>query len=217
MQVVLTEVPDAVTAEVVTACASRSLSERPDFVCIEPAADAVANRCIHNVQRAASRGEGDVVVGWKIMTWPRVLAQFIGHAVLGRDGQRVCITPDLHGETRVLFVADPSITFDSNDPSARMPSFYHPIDRHPDVAAFIRVEGELHVIKTKFPVGSGPLALHGADAELMKRLRVQQVRLIREIALRTRKPNERCLCDSGRKFKKCCHGAMARARQAELG
>lgn len=157
-----------------------------------------------------------MVVGWKLFIWPRVVVQFIGHAVLRRGDNLVCVTPDTADEQRVLFVEDPSIEFDAVNPNARLPSFFHAIDQHPDVSDFIRVEQQIHAIKAKFPARSGPLLLRGADAEQLQQLQVQQVRLIRGITLRMCKPNERCVCNSGRKFRKCCHAAMTRAQRAEV-
>lgn len=215
MRVVLTELPARVTPGILRACRSIGLRGPPVFVPVEAARDADANRCVYNVRRAAERGDGEVVLGWKILAWPRVLAQFIGHAVLRNRERLVCITPDRHGDEQVLFVADPAIEFDASDPMARMPSLQIALDPHADVAEFISVQAQVLALKKKFPPSSGPLLLTGVDAVALKRLEASQVRLIREIALRTRKPNEPCVCDSGRKFRKCCQGEMLCARQRE--
>ena len=215
MKVVLTVLPERVSPALKGACRSIGVEGSPDFVPVEPAPDAVVNRCIHNVRRAAERDDGDVVVGWKILVWPRVLVQLIGHAVLRRRERLVGITPDSHGDERILFVADPSLTFDASDPMARMPSLQIALDPHPDVAAFISVQERIRALKEKFPPSPGPLHLSGADALAFREMERSQVRLIREIALRTRRPNESCVCDSGRKFRKCCQAAMLRARQQE--
>ncbi len=215
MKVVLTELPARVTPGIGRACSSIGLRGSPVFVRVEPARDADANRCIYNVRRAAERGDGEVVLGWKILAWPRVLVQFIGHAVLRNRERLLCITPDRHGDEQVLFVADPSIEFDAADPMARMPSLQIALDPHRDVAEFISVQDQIRALKEKFPPSSAPLLLTGADAVALKRLEALQVRLIREIALRTRKPSEPCVCDSGRRFRKCCQGEMLRARQRE--
>jgi len=127
----------------------------------------------------------------------------------------VCITPDSHGDEQILFVADPSLTFDASDPMARMPSQQVAVDPHPDVAAFISVQDQIRALKERFPPSSGPLLLTGADAAAFQRLERSQVRLIREISLRTLRPNDPCVCDSGRRFRKCCQREMLRARQME--
>lgn len=125
----------------------------------------------------------------------------------------MCITPDSHGDERILFVADPSLTFDASDPMARVPSRQVPLDPHPDVGAFISVHERIRALKEKFPPSAGPLLLSGADALALREMERLQIRLIREIALRTRRPNESCVCDSGRTFRKCCRREMLRARQ----
>jgi hypothetical protein len=215
VKLVLTRLPERAGPEVDRACRSIGLAGSPVFVPVVPAPDALANRCIHNVRRAAERGEGDVVVGWKILAWPRILVQFIGHAVLKSGERLVCITPDSHGDEQILFVADPSLTFDASDPMARMPSQQAAVDPHPDVAAFISVHDQIRALKERFPPSSGSLLLTGADAVAFARLERSQVRLIREISLRTLRPNEPCVCDSGRRFRKCCQRDMLRARQME--
>jgi hypothetical protein len=92
VKVVLTQLPARITPGIGRVCSSIGLQGSPVFVRVEPARDADSNRCIYNVRRAAERGDGEVVLGWKILEWPRVLVQFIGHAVLRNRERLLCIT-----------------------------------------------------------------------------------------------------------------------------
>lgn len=86
-----------------------------------------------------------------------------------------------------------------------------PLRDDPDVARFIEVEKEINGIKVNLPRTSGLVAVTGPDAVRLQALQREQPELIRRITLRTKKPNEVCICDSGRKFRKCCRDAMLRA------
>jgi hypothetical protein len=217
--VVFTQVPSDVTRSIALACKALDLVDAPTFVPIEPAEGARANQCVLNVATAVRNGRGREVLGWKVAEWPGVLVEFIGHSILETEaGVRLCITPDRHEETRVLFVPDPRLAFDPSDPEARMPSTLVPSTAHDDVAAFIRIENECRTIRQKLPPQSGLVHVRGLDAARLERLEVAQRRTIRDIALRTWPDSKLCVCDSGKSFSKCCkQGMRAEKRGVRAG
>ena len=164
---------------------------------------------------AASAGRGSAVLGWKIHVWPRVLVEFVGHAVLRVDDALTCITPDRYGETMVLFAPDPRVAFDPNDSAARMPSQLVACSDHEDIAAFIRIQQEMDAIRKAYPPRSGDLLLIGAEAERFRKLERAQRRALRDISLRTLDQNAPCVCGRGQVFKKCCRPGMLRERDTE--
>ena len=178
---------------------------------MEPEAGALVNKCILNTLESVRQNGGEVVTGWKIYLWPRVLVHLIGHAVVRRNGLLQCVTPSRTSEKRVLFLPDPSVRFDERDPGARLGSCMVPLRDDPEVVRFIEIEKEVNSIKIKLPRTSGLVAVPGPDAVRLQALQREQPELIRRITLRTKKPNEVCICDSGRKFRKCCRDAMLRA------
>ncbi|MDB4875592.1 MAG: sec-C metal-binding protein [Gemmatimonadetes bacterium] len=212
---VLTRLPSEVTLEVRQACARLGLVDEPRFVDIRPDPSAVINKCIFNVLAAVSAGRGSLVLGWKTHVWPRVLVEFVGHAVLAVDDVLMCITPDRYGETMVLFVPDARIAFDPNDSTARMPSQLVACSDHEDIAAFIRTRQEMDAIRKAYPPGAGDLLLTGAEAERFRKLERAQRRALRDISLRTLDHNAPCVCGRAKAFKKCCRPGMLRERDAK--
>lgn len=216
---VFTHIPTDVTRQIVRACGELGLAEAPAFAPIQPAEGAQPSKCVFNVRHAARAGFGRELLGWKIAEWPGVLVEFIGHALLVTpDENRVCITPDRHGEKRVLFVPDATILFDFSDPNARLPHRLVAASTHEDVAAFIRIENESRDIRRKLPPQSGLVRITGPDADRMKRLELAQRRVIRDIALRTWPDSQPCVCDSGEPFRECCKpGMQAEKRGGRAG
>lgn len=212
---VLTRLPSDVTIEVRQACARFGLVDEPRFVDVRADPSAVINKCIFNVLAAVSAGRGSAVLGWKIHVWPRVLVEFVGHAVLRVDDVLMCITPDQYGESMVLFAPDPRVAFDPDDSTARMPSQLVACSDHEAIAAFIRTQQEMDAIRKAYPRRSGDLLLTGAEAERFRKLERAQRRALRDISLRTLDHNAPCVCGRGQPFKKCCRPGMLRERDAE--
>jgi hypothetical protein len=213
---VLTRIPLEVTRGVTQACATLGLTSSPEYLPIDPAPDARANHCVLNVAAAVSRGSGRRILGWKVTEWQGVLVEFIGHAVLEMTGgSRACVTPDRYGETRILFVLDDRLSFDSTDAHARMPYQLVPSTPHEDVAAFIRIETECQNSRRKLPPRSGTVRISGPDAARYLRLREAQRVAIRDIALRTWPDAKGCVCDSGKPFAKCCKVGMRFEKRGE--
>ena len=210
MKLLPTIEPDRITPAILRACREIVPGTPPIFVPVEPESGALPNKCIMNVLESTRRTGGEIVMGWKVYFWPRVLVHLIGHAILQRDGRLRCITPSLTSERRVLFLVDPSLSFDESDPSARLGGRMIALREDPDVRRFMDVEYEIYEIKARFPRESGDVLLTGHDATRLLALQHEQPELIRRLTLRTKKPNEICICDSGRKFRKCCRDAMLR-------
>ena len=211
MKLSLTIEPDGITPGILRACREVVADQPPTFVTVEPEAGAHVNKCIGNALESTRLNGGEVVMGWKIYLWPRVLVQLIGHAVVRRSDVLRCITPSRTSEDSVLFLADSTITFDESDPSARLGAKMVPLRDDPDVVRFIEVEQAVSRIKAQLPRTSGPVAVAGTGALRLNALQKEQPELIRRITLQTKKPNEVCICDSGRKFRKCCRESMLRA------
>lgn len=202
--------PDRITSGILRVCRDVVPETPPVFVSVDPEPGALPNKCILNALDVAHRDRGEVVMGWKIYVWPRVLVDLIGHALVLRDGAMRCVTPSQTSEKRILFLADRSLSFNENDPNARLGGKMIPLRDDPDVIRFIEVEEEIHGIKIKLPRTSGQVLVTGSDAHQLMALQKEQPELIRRLTLRTKKPNEICICDSGRKFRKCCRDAMLR-------
>lgn len=211
MKVSPTVEPMRITSGILRICRELVPDVPPVFVPVDAEADAQPNKCILNALEAIHKDGGEVMLGWKVYVWPRVLVHLIGHAVVLRDGKMRCVTPSRASEKKILFLADPSLSFDESDPNARLGGKMIPLRDDPDAARFVEVEEEINDIKVRLPRTSGEVMVPGSDAVRLMALQKEQPELIRRLTLRTKKPNEICICDSGRKFRKCCRDAMLRA------
>lgn len=208
MRLVLTRSPNRITDQILKALQTCSLYRPPSFIRITLAPGAKHNQCILNVREYCNRTGAQPLLGWKINVWPRILVQIVGHAVVRESGVLRCITPGPDDEDQILFVEDENLLFDFSDPRARMPSRMIASASHPDIKEFISNESEMIDIRCQGPRTSGLIEITGPSAERLMQLQTDQIELIRRISLRSTKLNDRCICESGRRFSRCCRNSM---------
>ena len=211
-KVVATRTPDAITPKVLAACKKLFPAGQPRFVKKLPWPFARINKCTYNVKEYLQATEGEMALGWDISVWENVMMQCIGHAVvkIPHTDEMFCVTPSKYGETQLLFVPDPTITFDFGDENARMPSADVALSTTPEVARLITINRREREIKMKYPVSAGILLLAGADALEVQRLGRERQRLTLSILLATSNHNTPCPCGSGKKFRKCHRASVER-------
>lgn len=180
----------------------------PVFVDVRPPQYSHPNKCTFNVKEAIHREGGEIIYGWSIAVWPKVMMDCIGHAVHDIDGHWKCVTPEKDDNTKILFLPDPSMTFDFDDPQARMPHRYIPLNPDPLIARLIELENRDIEIRSRYTRTSGELVIVGTDAAALQQIQREKIELLRRIFLRTKHHNEPCVCGSGRKFRKCCRPDM---------
>lgn len=210
---VLTRSPDRLTPAMQAACLRISAATSPLFVDRSPVPDAVTNKCTFNVKRFLETNPGEMVLGWEVCVWDGVLLDCIGHAVVRHDGQYRCVTPSRYADTKLLFLPDPSLTFDFADPMARMPSVQVALSTRPEVKRLIEVENTERLIKIAYPVASGQMVVRGEDAIRLQQLAREKQRLTLKVILATSDHSTRCPCGSGKKLRKCHRTDIERTLQ----
>lgn len=175
--------------------------------------DAVTNKCTFNVKRFLETNPGEMVLGWEVCVWDGVLLDCIGHAVVKHDGQYRCVTPSRYADTKLLFLPDPSLTFDFADPMARMPCMQVALSTRPEVRRLIEVENTERKIKIAYPVASGQMMVKGEDAVRLQHLAREKQRLMLKVILATSDHTTRCPCGSGKKLRKCHRTDIERTLQ----
>ncbi|MBQ0943432.1 SEC-C domain-containing protein [Ideonella sp. 4Y16] len=146
---------------------------------------------------------GDMVLGWDVTVWEGVLLNCIGHAVVRNGDEFLCVTPSKYPERKLLFLPDPSLTFDFEDDNARLPVREIALSSRPEVFKLIEVTMLERQIKVKYPVSSKPTLVQGQDAVEIQRLGQMKSQLMLRVILVTADHNTRCPCGSGKKFRKC--------------
>lgn len=208
LTLVTTRSPDKLTPAIASGCARLVPGGTPVFVDRHPIAGAQINKCTFNVQQFLSDNSGEMVLGWEICVWDGVLLDCIGHAVVRQGGHLLCVTPSKYRDARLLFLPDSRISFDFNDPMARMPAKQVPLSTRPEVLRFIEVDSAEHAIKIKYPVSSGHVLVQGEDAMVLQRLGLEKQRLSLKLILLTSDDTTKCPCGSGKKFRKCHRAAI---------
>lgn len=163
---------------------------------IEP--DSHPLECFANVRAKIVRDGGSLQHGWVIWEWPGVLVEAEFHAVWnGGDGRFVDITPQVGGQTRVLFVPDSETVFDG----VPIDNVRLPLSDDPQVLQLIQDSEKLAKLKAKY-FHNGVAAI--PCEELVAAGLAPRTRSAKGIGR-----NEPCPCGSGKKYKKCCLNAQA--------
>jgi hypothetical protein len=177
----------------------------PGFVRCEPTVGLPRNECFGIVRRRVQEAGGSAVIGWTIWEWPTILIEAEFHAVWqSTEGELVDLAPHDPPETRVLFLPDPNRTYQGR----QVDNVRRPLQQRPEIVELIRIHGALFELMNK----GDRAAMHGAitlDWAEEIECGLLHARLRALTATLTHMPprpgrNERCYCDSGRKFKHCC-------------
>lgn len=205
-----TKTPEEITPKLRSACRRLVATSEPLFVDRKPFPASRINKCTFNVQQFLQENPGEMILGWEITIWENVLLDCIGHAVVQQGTNLICVTPSKYGDTRLLFLPDPGLTFDFLDPNARMPVAEIQLSARPEVAKLIDVTNQERAIKVRYPVSSQLLVVQGQDAIDLKRLEQLKSELVLKVVLVTSDHNTRCPCGSGKKFRKCHRPSIER-------
>lgn len=208
LTLVTTRSPDKVTPAIEAGCARLVPRGTPIFVDRQPFAEARINKCTFNVRQFLADHPGEMVLGWEVCVWDGVLLDCIGHAIVKNHEGLRCVTPSKYSDSRLLFLPDPGISFDFNDPMARMPVKQVQLSTRPEVLRLIDVDTAEHTIKIKYPVSSGQMMVLGEDAKALQQLAREKQRLSLKLILMTSDNTTKCPCGSGKKFRKCHRAAI---------
>lgn len=182
------------------------------------------------VREHAARLGGQLVVGWAVLEWPRVVIEAEPHTVWrSPTGELVDLSPCTASATRTLFVAGADQTHEpsenvrgalADDPlvHAWLAAIAH------ERSAFASLLRAHATRAARFTVDEA----HGLGQATYAR-RVAQVRVYAKFG----EASDPCVCGSGRTFERCCHahgpdrrsdefvsyvlGSAARQRAASLG
>jgi hypothetical protein len=107
-----TIIPDSITPKIRELCQSINPKAEPYYVDVSPdLAAAAADNCFPNVAAKVARDGGEMVSGWIITEWPRVMVEAQFHANWkSPDGKIIDITPKPF--PRILFLPDESRRFE---------------------------------------------------------------------------------------------------------
>lgn len=197
----LTRTPRALTPVLVRFASTVVPDVTPTFVNISPGTGGEINECFGTVAAHIEQHGGSVQHGWALWEWPGVMIEAEFHAVWrALDNSLLDVTPREDSEQRVLFLPDPTRTFDGS----AVDNVRLALTDDPRAADFIRLAEQ------KYEILNRGRRAHQFGLVGISRDEIEPV-LLRMMALQSqlsRAPgrNEACPCGSGGKYKRC-HGA----------
>jgi hypothetical protein len=197
-----TTTPRAISPPVASLCRDISPDHSPAWAQVKPESSAVIEECFSNVSAKVASDGGSILYGWLVWEWHRVFIEAEHHAVWEKDGRLLDITPHRNGETTVLFLPDPTREYDFAS-ERRLINRKRSLGQFPSVNKWIAATDVLHRAVEEHSVGREIRINRNRLAELQNAAKYTMGAVLVELASKT-KPNDPCICTSGRKFKKCC-------------
>jgi hypothetical protein len=167
-----------------------------------PEVNAVVRECFPNASAKVALDGGSIVYGWAIWEWARVFIEAEHHAVWEKDGVFTDVTPHANGETTILFLPDRTREYDFGS-EKRLLNVKRSLGQLASVKHWIAATDVFHHTIEAHSVGREIRINRDRLAELQFSIKNAMGAVLVELASKT-KPNDPCMCTSGKKFKKCC-------------
>lgn len=201
----LSGTPSEITTEILDLCGGIVAGGIPEFIAHVPAKGAVVRECFPNVMDRVAVDGGELVYGWAIWEWPGVFVEAEHHAVWRSPDGLIDITPHEYPTKGVLFLPDPSATYDFEG-FTRRNNIKRATTDLPAVSEFLALSD---LIFQKLEVSSvgKEYRLSQRDLFQLQAMEDRKNQLKGNIYFhlaRGKGPNDVCFCRSGKKFKKCC-------------
>lgn len=163
--------------------------------------------CFGNVRQRVAKNGGRIVFGWAVWEWPKVYVEAEHHAVYENpQGNWLDITPsEVPGIDSRVFIEDTSAIYDFENEGIRRDNHRFAFKRDPLIEEFFNSARRAHDAMNALP-GIGNIEVFPEVAQKLGRLQQAHARLVVQLAMKYLGRNDRCFCESGKKFK-ACHGA----------
>lgn len=185
--------PRAITPAILEFCTWLNPEAQPVWVPVLPDPDAQPRECFFNVRARVERDGGELLNGLAIWQWPRVMLEAEHHAVWRHDGKLIDVTPQRDRERKILFLPHPELTFDFN--------------RRTQITNERRSLGQMVAaqwwLDTFDEADRADMSIPGMFEHIEARKQHAYMQLLGELKLKVG-PHERCICTSGKEFRKCC-------------
>lgn len=196
----LTKTPEEIALHILELAEAIAPESRPIYVPVRPIPGGVENECFSNVAAAVKQSGGERRLGWALWEWPGVMVEGEFHAIWKTEaGQLIDVSPRQDCESRILFLPDPSRSYDGR----AVNNVRRALLDDPFVSEYLRVaDGIFEVLnRGDRAFTNGPITM---PKEEILPLLARKALLQHVIEHRPISRNGSCPCGSGRKFKKCC-------------
>jgi len=168
---------------------------------VVPNPEAQERDCFYAVAQQCERDGGETVYGWNIWTWPAVWLKAEHHAVWRPKGRElVDITPKANNASRIVFLPDPSRTYDFAR-NTRLRNIVKPLKPDSDIKALIKAEHAIYDYEEACTV-NGTLEM-SVDPQIYFGLMATKEVAFGRLLTRYVRPGQSCPCGSGVSFRNC--------------
>lgn len=203
----LATVPHTITDEILAFCKTIIPSSTPLFISTKVQKGTSKGECFTNVSNSLEHNELSHY-GWIIWQTSTHLLQAEFHSVVELDDQSlVCITPYHRPFEKILFLPDPTFTYNNN----RIPSKYYPTSDAPETKEFIHALQAISELEVTMSNPQAVAYINHPDNVAQKESLSQTIHSMEQAVERFERmvlqgvgSNSLCICGSGKKFKKCC-------------
>ncbi|MBW3243124.1 SEC-C domain-containing protein [Epibacterium sp. DP7N7-1] len=194
--------PEHITTQIRNFGHSLSPEYDPVQLAVTPSIGAKPLECFYNVQSQVEAHGGRMAYGWAIWIWPRVFVEAEHHAVWEIGGKMIDVTPRSDGEKRILFLPDPMRAYDF-DGNSRIDNIRYPLSPSAAVASLLYWYSERQRFFEANSIGR-TTTIDPRTFDSIQSYIIQASALVLIELAQTTGRNDTCICNSGRKFKKCC-------------
>jgi len=194
--------PRRISPAILSLCQEINPDAEPVVVPVKPDTGAIPSECFYNVTERIKRDGGSMVYGWTIWEWSRVFIEAEHHAVWEKDGELLDITPKQNGERKIVFLPDPSADYDFEGHRRRI-NIKRSLGRFASVDKWIAATDAFQQAVEDNSVGR---LSHFDERDMMAHQQAimnAMAEVVLDLAYET-KPRDRCICASGKEFRKCC-------------
>lgn len=194
--------PSRISPAILSLCQEINPDAKPIEVSVKPDIGAEPSECFYNVTARIKRDGGTMVYGWMIREWSRVFIEAEHHALWEKDGELRDITPKEPSERKIVFLPDPSADYDFEGNRRRI-NIKRSLGRFPSVDRWIAAAD---AYQQAFEDNSVKMSTRFDRVVFLAHQRAKMnaiADVVLDLAYET-KPRDRCICASGKEFRKCC-------------
>lgn len=170
----------------------------PEFIPVTPIHGKSEYECFNNVENQIQLAGGSTQFGWYIYLWPRVLLEFVFHAVWRQPkGKLVDLTPHPDNEPEILFLPDHGLSYEG----LSVDNVRFPLSNNPLIQRYIELAKErfYEFNKNKIPY----VKERKVDGIAINTINQEMTHIVRFLNWHPER-NDACPCGSRRKYKNCC-------------
>lgn len=170
----------------------------PEFIPVTPISGKSEYECFSNVENQVKVAGGSTQFGWYIYLWPRVLLEFVFHAVWRQtNGKLVDLTPHPDNELEILFLPALSLAYEG----LSLDNVRFPLSKNPLSQRYIELAEQRFY---EFNKNKAPYAkTRKVDGIALNSIEQEMIHIVDLLKWQPER-NDACPCGSRKKFKSCC-------------